>query len=127
MSDTLMLILVFLLGAVLGIGAYLVIQSRIRRNRLTAAREKAASIVQRAEKEAESRLEAAALEAKLHVEATEAKLKLLGAPTLPAVLLISRAGPPVESMEGATVQLMVPLLMPIGQNPHRGITGNRNR
>jgi len=75
MSSTVTLILVFLLGAATGTGAYLVIQSRLRRNRLTAAREKAASIVQRAQKEAESRLEAAALEAKLHVEAAEAKLE----------------------------------------------------
>ncbi|HEY3174681.1 MAG TPA: ribonuclease Y [Candidatus Polarisedimenticolia bacterium] len=75
MSSNLLLLISFAAGALTGLSILLAIQRTARGRRRAASRDGAAEILARAEKDAQARLQTAALEAKVRLEAAEAKLE----------------------------------------------------
>ncbi len=73
MSEILTLVIALALGVVAGAAGLFFVQRSLRSKGLAAARETASSILHQADKDAEARLQAAALEAKLRLDAAEAK------------------------------------------------------
>lgn len=75
MSSELVILIAFAAGAAAGLSILLAVQRMGRTKRLAASRETADAILMKAEKDAEARLQTAALEAKVRLEAAEAKLE----------------------------------------------------